>query len=465
MLEFVPVLEEFILEKMGETRLPGLSLALLRDGEVVYRRGLGLRDIERGLPATPRTLYAIGSITKSFTCLAMMQLQERGLLSVDDLCERYLPLEIRPGGEPIRLRHLMSHSSGIPALAYAEAAIRHRQGSSDRWLPLGGYDDMLRFVNGAGDWTLGRPGERWFYLNEGYVLLGAVIEKVSGQPYSDYIKEHILAPLGMTRSHFGREAVEGDGDAAVPYVITKEKAHLPGRYLYGRITSDGGLISSADDMAAYVTMYLTQGDGSEKPLIGADSLHAMQAPAVPLPLRRPWTQGDTPSGFYGYGLSAYPDFFGKKLVGHGGSVLVSTAHMAFVPEAGIGAIVLSNGSGYPMQYFAHCALALMLGENPWEIPALRLERILDRLAGVYETYRGTFGATVRRAGDFLILEIRDRHTEQIVPLWPEASSGDVALFRTMAGGQCLPVEFRSTGEGVDLLFERYRFRKTGRVPA
>lgn len=460
MLELVPRLEDFVLEKMGETRLPGLSLALIQDGEVVYRRGFGFRDLEQGLPATPRTLFGIGSVTKSFTCLAIMQLQEKGLLSVDDPVDRYVPLEVRPGGEVIRLRHLMSHSSGIPALAYAEATIRHRQGSSDRWLPLGGYEDMLRFVNGAGGWTQGRPGERWFYLNEGYVLLGSVIERVSGQPYQDYIRDRILTPLGMMRSYFGRADVEGDGDAATPYLITKDKTHLRGQYLYGRVTSDGGLVSNVEDMASYVMMYLSGGMGPNGRLVEADSLRAMQTPVVPLPLRRGEHRASPPTGYYGYGLSIYPDFFGHTLVGHGGSVLVSTAYMAFVPERGIGTVMLANGSGYPMQHFAYCAIALMLGEDPWRVPGLRVERLLDRLAGTYETYQKTFGASVRRAGDFLVLEIRDRHTEQLVPMWLSSSGEGAAIFHTHAGGQCLPVEFRLTQGGVDLLFERYLFRKT-----
>lgn len=172
-------LEEFILEKMAETKLPGVSIALIDRGEVVYSRGFGFRDIERGLPATPRTLYGIGSVTKSFTCIALLQLQEQGRLRVDDPVDRYLPLSVRPMGEAVRIHHFMTHSSGIPALAYAEAVIRHSVGATDTFVPIGSYDDMLNFVNGAQAWTYTRPGERWFYLNEGYVLLGAIIEKVS----------------------------------------------------------------------------------------------------------------------------------------------------------------------------------------------------------------------------------------------------------------------------------------------
>ncbi|MDQ7844596.1 MAG: serine hydrolase domain-containing protein, partial [Armatimonadota bacterium] len=142
------ILEQFIQEKMAETHLPGLSIALVERGETVYARGFGFRDGERGLPATPRTLYGIGSVTKSFTCLAIMQLQERGKLRVDDPVDRYLPLRVKPFGRPITLHHFMTHSSGIPALAYAEAVIRHAAGASDTYLPIASDEDMLTFVNG-----------------------------------------------------------------------------------------------------------------------------------------------------------------------------------------------------------------------------------------------------------------------------------------------------------------------------
>ena len=309
------VLERFIQEKMAETHLPAVSIALVERGETVYQRGFGFRDSARGLPATPRTLYGIGSVTKSFTCLAIMQLQEQGKLRVDDRVDRYLPLEVRPWGQPILLGHFMTHSSGIPALAYAEAVIRHAAGAADKWLPMGSYDDMLTFVNGAGDWVQARPGERWFYLNEGYILLGAIIEKVSGQPYVEYVAEHILDPLGMSRSVFRKEQVDADPDAAVPYVITKDKTQLPSHYLYGRLSSDGGMISSVEDMARYVAMYLADGRGPQGRVISPESLRAMTTPYVALVPEVYPASERIPTGHAGYGLFVYPDFFGHTLIG------------------------------------------------------------------------------------------------------------------------------------------------------
>jgi len=464
MPDVAPLIEDFVLEKMGETKLPGLSLALIQDDRTLYARGFGFRDVDRGLPATPRTLFGIGSLTKSFTCLAILQLQEQRGLRVDDPVAKYLPLTITPRGEAVQLHHLMTHSSGIPALAYAEAVFRYNTGASDRWVPIGSYEDMLTFVNGADGWVHTRPGERWFYLNEGYVLLGAIIEKVSGQSYAHYIRNHILTPLGMTRSFLDREDAMADADAAVPYVITKEKAQLPSRYLNSQLNSDGGLISSAEDMSRYVAMYLAGGRGPGGALLTEESLRTMTSPHIPLPVETyVAVQQPKPIGHYGYGLNVYPDFFGHTLLGHGGSVLVSTAYMAFIPDRHLGVIVLANGSGYPLQHIAYFALAAALKEDPWKLPALHTERVLNALTGTYETYRGTHQALVNRNGDFLYITDRNKYTEQVVPLVPFDLDPQHPRFLTLAGGRRLTVEFAKVNGETELVYERYKFRRVGKT--
>ncbi|MGC9346027.1 MAG: serine hydrolase domain-containing protein, partial [Candidatus Bathyarchaeales archaeon] len=160
-------LENFIFEKMSKTHLPGLSVAIVKDEEVVYSRGFCFRDLEYGLRATPETLYGIGSVTKSFTALSIMQLTEEGKLSLDEPVSKYVPLDLKSREEPVRIWHLMSHASGIPALAYAEALIRYMTGAGDKWIPIASYEDIFTFMREANQWALTRPGERWFYLNEG----------------------------------------------------------------------------------------------------------------------------------------------------------------------------------------------------------------------------------------------------------------------------------------------------------
>jgi CubicO group peptidase (beta-lactamase class C family) len=450
-------LEQFVLERMGRTKLASVSVAMVDGDRVVYERSFGLSNRELGLGATPRTNYCIGSVTKSFTCLAIMQLQERGLLSIDDPVDRFLPLLIKPFGETIRLRHLMSHTSGIPALAYLENVLRHHHGASDRYLPMGGIQDMLTFMNGAADWVETRPGERWFYFNEGFVLLGAIIELVSGQKYTDYLREHILLPLGMTRSFYERDLAKADDDMAVPYYVDKEGKHIASDYPWGQAAADGGLISNVQDMILYLSMYMNGGAGLASPA----SIAAMEAPKVRTPSEQ--TTGE-PASYYGLGLST-STFFGHRLVGHSGLMYVATAAMRFLPERKLGAVVLANGAGYPLVNIADFALAEYLGEDPWQLPALLTERTLEDLTGTYETYRGTFSATVRRKGDLLMLEFKNRHTDETVPLIPDHLDSVSPSFYAMGGGFRQSVQFHHRDGGVELLYERYKFRRTGRLPS
>ncbi|MBN2472525.1 MAG: serine hydrolase, partial [Anaerolineae bacterium] len=389
--------ESFALEQMTATRLPGLSAAAIKDGEVVWQRGIGLRDVEARLPATPRTLYGIASMTKSFTALAIFQLAEAGKLTLDDPVEQHLPaFRLRPGGESVRLWHFLSHSSGIPALGFSEQDINtHVQGKPST--PLGDADDLLAFVNGAADWVLHRPGEAWYYLNEGYGLLGAIIERLSGQSFAAYVTERILHPLGMTRSFFDRASVEADPDAATAYVITSGGERFPGGYTYSPFPAKGGLISSTEDMARTLCMYLNGGALDGARIISAESLNAMTAPRITRPER------GMPFGPVGYacGLEVLPDFGGLRVIEHGGSVLTATSHMAWIPEANAAIVVLANGAGYPMSHFAYYGLAELLGQDPEALPFVRRARRLAALSGVYRTYHGTMQARIRPAGDLL----------------------------------------------------------------
>ncbi|HDD33926.1 MAG TPA: class A beta-lactamase-related serine hydrolase, partial [Thermofilaceae archaeon] len=310
-------LEEFILEKISESRLPSISIAVVEKGKVSYARGFGFRDLEAGLPATPSTIYGIGSITKSFTALAVVQLAEKGLLSLNDPVEKYVPVRLRPSGKSVTLEHLLTHSSGIPALGYAEAFITGLIEGGKAWMPLATPEDVVSFMSRAEEWAVAEPGERFFYLNEGYVLLGIVISKVSGTKYEEYVKREILEPLGMKRTFFERELVEADPDKATPYVMD-DGMPRPSRFPYG-ITSDGGLLSNALDMAKYLSLYIGRGELDGVRLASREAIEDMERPRVAVPWQVFGGEG------YGLGWVVVPDFYGRRLVHHGGSVLVYTA--------------------------------------------------------------------------------------------------------------------------------------------
>ncbi|MEM3783647.1 MAG: serine hydrolase [Candidatus Bathyarchaeia archaeon] len=450
-------LEAFIFEKISKTHLPGLSLAIIEDGELAYSKGFCFRDLEYGLRATPETLYGVGSVTKSFTALSIMQLAEKGKLSLDEPISKYIPLKLKAKDEPIRIWHLLCHASGIPALAYAEALIRYVTGAGGKWIPIASSEDLFTFMREADSWAFSKPGKRWFYLNEGYVILGHVIEKVSGMSYDKYVKANILEPLQMYRSFFKKEDVEADANVATPYIVTRDGECKESKHPYG-IFADGGLISNVIDLARYILMYLNRGRHNGHAVVSLESVEEMEKPRVKLPLQV--FGGEA----YGYGLSIIPNFFGYKLVGHGGSVLVYTAYIGYVPEKNVGVALLANGSGYPLSQIGQYALAMILGKNPEELPFLKMEKTYELLSGMYETYKGTMEAKVSAKGGILQIEICDKYTDMVISLIPENLEGSMKKFYAIQSGGKLPIEFIVENGGVELIYERYRLKKVSHLP-
>jgi CubicO group peptidase (beta-lactamase class C family) len=308
----------------------------------------------------------------------------------------------------------------------------------------------------ANQWALSKPGERWFYLNEGYVILGYIIEKLSNMSYEEYAKKKILEPLQMNRSFFKKEEVESDLDVATPYIITRDGECKKSVYPYG-ISADGGLISNVLDLARYITMFLNRGTYNGNTLVSPHAIEEMEKPRILLPLQIFGEES------YGYGLSITPNFLGNKLVSHGGSVLVYTAYMGYIPEKKIGIALMANGSGYPLSQIGLYGLALMLNENPENLPFIKIERVHDMLTGLYETYKGTMKAQVVSKGGILQLEIKDKYMDMIIPLIPENIEGHAKKFYAIQSGGKLPVEFTVEENKVELIYERYRLKKVSNL--
>jgi CubicO group peptidase (beta-lactamase class C family) len=445
-------LEGFILEKMSETKIPGLSIAIVEGNETIYTRGFGFRDISSGLPATPRTLYGIGSVTKSFTAMAIMQLVKEGEINLNDPVEKYVPVNLRPFGETVSIHHLLTHSSGVPALAYAEAFIRGVLGLDHHWLPVSSPEDIIVFIRDAEKWAVSRPGENFFYLNEGYVLLGYIISKLSGLSYEEYIKKRILEPLKMSRTFFSKSDIEHDKDRATPYIVDREEKHISSAFPFG-ITSDGGLVSNVIDLSNYIKMHINRGKFKGRKILSSEMLELMEKTHISLPYEV--FGGES----YGYGWMITPNFHGYRLVGHGGSVLVYTAYVGYIPEKKVGVAVLANASGFLLSHIGMYALSQLLRVDPKKSPFIKSDNMLSKLKGKYETYMGTMKANVKKKGDFLYIEIKDRYTEEVVPLIPEKLEEDRAVFYTISGGRKYTADFKIEDDRIELLYERYKLLK------
>ncbi len=454
-------LREIIHVLMSENKIPGLSIAIIRRSETLFAEGFGSRSLAEGLPATPNTLYGVGSVTKSFTALAVMKLVEKGLLSPEDPVEKYVELKVRPGGEEIRVEHLLTHSSGMPSLASAELLIARLLGKADPLIPLETIDDLLLYANTyAGD-AVAKPGSRYFYLNAGYVILGEIIRRVAGKPYADFVRDEILRLLGMERSTFSPEAFTEDRDRMTPY-LEEDGRLVEVRFPFHRlIEAAGGLLSSVAELSKYINMYLAGGrtpGGVE--IISPRLLGEMLKPRMKVPV-----EAGLGEQYYAYGWSISTGFLGHRLVSHGGNIAVSSAYVAFLPDTGLGVAVLSNsGKTLVLRRIAFAGLALGLGRRPEELPGWREDELLDRLTGLYESRGGIVKASVRRSGGALIVEERTLLSKQTYVLIPEKLDEHNPVFYIPAPGGKQYVDFLLDGGEIILLLERYRLRKISEKP-
>ncbi|MBS7619969.1 serine hydrolase, partial [Candidatus Bathyarchaeota archaeon] len=431
---------------------------ILKDGEIHYQKGFGFRDIHTGKSATPKTIYCIGSVTKFFTALAIMQLRDQGLLSLGDPVEKFVPFKIRPKGEVVRIKHLLSHTSGLPSLGYAEATLSMITGASSNWFPISNLQDLLVFMNGAEDWVISSPGEKHAYLNEGYIILGGIIEKASGLNYADYVQSQILKPLRMDRSTFFEEDVRRESDVATPYITSEKGEKIPTKYPYGQLLSDGGLMSNALDMANLLKMVFSEGAFNGRSILSSKSLREMMEPKIK-------TQEKPIAGedyrYYCFGLRMKSNFLGYNLLHHSGSVFGSSAYMGFIPECKTGVIILSNG-GYFLEPVGEYALAIMLDKDPLEIPFHKRMMILEELTGTYTSFKDTLDYKVSRNGGVLQIESSFGSFRFITPLIPVDIGGEIKEFMVYGLDTITPVQFIREKENLFMIYERNKLKKTGR---
>ena len=396
---------------MEKAHAPSVSLTLIKGGEVVYSKAYGARDRENNRPATPDTLYGIGSCTKSFICLSILQLAEEGKLSVRDPIGEYLPVDLGHDDSPITLHHLMSHGSGYPSLGTADIMI-DMMSAGEGWIPMSGANDFYEFINAARDEVDGRPGERYYYLNAGYTLLGYVVEEVSGVSLEDYLRKHVWGPLGMDRTTLLRERFDSDPDTMTAYWKQLDGSLKPTVHPFHEVIyAPGGILSSTHELVRYLEMYLGGGEHGGTRLIGGGLMEEMFKPHS----RRP------PNLFgenhYGYGWGVH-GFRGHRLITHTGSTGVSAAYLGFVPYLGIAVAYLSN-VGYWSGAIPHSALALLMGEDPLiAVPYLRWQEHASKLEGTYSSYRDIFKISVVPKGNLLYAEAKDKWMEMSLPMIP-----------------------------------------------
>jgi CubicO group peptidase (beta-lactamase class C family) len=183
--------DDYVNAEMHSEKIPGLALAVMRDGKIVKAQGYGLSNVEHSVPVKPETIFQTGSVGKQFTATAVMMLVEGGKLSLNDKISKYFP-ESPAAWKEINVRHLLTHTSGITDYgSETKQIVDLRKDYTE--------DELVRrFAGYPLDFP---PGSKWSYSNSGYVILGVLIHRVSGKFYGDFLQEHIFRPLHMDSTH------------------------------------------------------------------------------------------------------------------------------------------------------------------------------------------------------------------------------------------------------------------------
>ena len=328
-------IDAYVREQMDRLHVPGASLAIVERDEIVHLRGFG-RARPGGEPPSPQTPFLIGSLTKSFTALGVIQLVEGGEVDLDAPVQRYLPwfrVADPEASAQITVRHLLHQTSGLP--------------TSSGWVPLANLDDspdaIERQARELSAVSLSHPvGTAFEYSNANYNLLGLIIEAVSGESYADYVQKHVFAPLDMRHSTASRAVAEQNGLAVghrywfwFPFAardLPMPRGSLP----------SGQLISSSEDVAHYLIALLNEGRYGDAEILseaGIAELHRGVAEHV--------TMGVS-MGKYGMGWSA-GEVGGAKAVWHTGTVPEYAAYMALLPEQKRGVVLLMNADHFLME--------------------------------------------------------------------------------------------------------------------
>jgi CubicO group peptidase (beta-lactamase class C family) len=371
------------------TTEPGVAVIVVRDGEVIFRGGQGMANLELGVPIEPDMVFRLGSITKQFTAVSILMLAEQGKLAIDDPITRFLP-DYPTHDHLITIKHLLSHTSGIKSYT-----------SMPEWPPLWRKDftvkeliDFFKFQP-----MESAPGKCWSYNNSGYILLGAIIEKVSGQTYEEFLQRNIFEPLGMKQSYYDNPTqmiprrVSGydntpDGFTNAPYLSMTQPY------------AAGALASTVDDLARWDAALYTGQLLKPETLAQAHTSYRL-------------TDGTLTEYGYGWAISEYAD---HQLIEHGGGINGFLTYAIRIPDDRVFVAILSNNGRSQPGLVAFKIAALTTGQPYIEPTPIELNS--DALA----PHEGTFKTNeadeihITREDAHLFFQYGDGPRMEVLPL-------------------------------------------------
>jgi CubicO group peptidase (beta-lactamase class C family) len=345
------------MEQIIQSYVPGKfmgTVLVAQDGKIVLDKGYGFANLEWDVPNTPTTKFRLGSITKQFTAASILLLEERGKLKVEDPVKKYMP-NAPAAWDKITIFHLLTHTSGIPSFTgFSDYESHETQAMTPGKLVEWFRDKPLEF----------EPGTKWNYSNSGYILLGYLIEKISGQSYAEFVQQNIFTPLGMKDSGY-------DSNSAI--IARRAAGYTPGKsgpinagFVHMSIPfSAGALYSTTEDLLRW-----------EQGLFGGQLLKPDSLTKMTTPFKQDYA--------FGLGVSTQN---GHKMIAHDGGIQGFNTFLAYFPDDKLVVAVLANLNG-PAGQMAGNLAKVALGEKVM-LPTERKEitvspEILKQYVGTYE---------------------------------------------------------------------------------
>ena len=345
---------EFVNATMQEWKVPGLAIAIVKDGKVIFSEGFGYRDVTKELKVTPQTLFAIGSCTKAFTAALVGILVDEGKLDWDKPVRNYLPsfkLHDPVASEQMTTRDLVTHRSGLPRhdLMWYNSSFTRKE-----------LFDRLQYLEPSKDFR-----SYWQYQNLMFMTAGYLVGQIAGTSWEELLRQRILEPLGMRDSNFSVTTSQQSPDFALPYnEIKDEVKEIPFRNI-DTIGPAGSINSNVTDMSQWILLNLNKGKFSEKQIISEANLSQIHSPQMVMPGSIEYDEILYSS--YGMGWVITP-YRGHLMLRHGGGVDGFTALVTLMPRDNMGMVILTNLDGTPLpQIIAYNACDRLLGldQIPW----------------------------------------------------------------------------------------------------
>ncbi len=346
----------------GRNNQPGFIYGIVANGKLVHLKTSGIANRESGHPVKPGSVFRIASMSKSFAGVAILQLRDQGKLQLDEPAQLYIPelSDIRyptSDAPPITIRHLLTHAAGFP----------EDNPWGDRQLDISEDSMHAMFKRGISFST--SPGTAYEYSNMGFAMLGAIIKKVSGMPYQEYIEEFIWKPLGMYQTYWEYGKVP-DSTLAIGYRWLNANWEAQPMEHDGAYGIMGGILTTAEDFARYMNFMLSAWparDGADNSPLQRSSLREMQQPWNFAGLNPNYKYPDgrlcpTAAG-YGYGLRWSKDCEGRITVGHSGGLPGFGSNWTILPDYGIGIVSFINQTYAPASSLNIQSLDLLVKET------------------------------------------------------------------------------------------------------